>query len=251
MERTDRAGLATFFAADEPLHQGATLSLGPSVVRHLRALRQGPGHAVRLTDGAGRQATGSVVRLSHETVTIEVSHVEDVAPLPPIHLLVPIGDRERMLWLAEKVTELGVTTWRPVLWRHSKSVRPRGEGSSFALKARARMISALEQSRGAYLPLAHPEAPPERAVAAVPEGRRIMLDPAGTPLLSHAVEAPVTLALGPEGGLDPKERGLLEASGFVPASLGASILRFETAAVAAVAIVRAAFDAHRGVAHVD
>ncbi|HEX7123341.1 MAG TPA: 16S rRNA (uracil(1498)-N(3))-methyltransferase, partial [Gemmatimonadaceae bacterium] len=192
MERTDRASLATFFAADEPLHHGAILSLGPSVVRHLRALRQGPGHTVRLTDGSGRQAIGTVVRLSHETVSIQISDVEQVAPLPPIHLLVPIGDRERMLWLAEKVTELGVTTWRPVLWRHSKSVRPRGEGPTFALKARARMISALEQSRGAYLPLAHPEAPPERAVAAVPEGQRIVLDPAGAPLLSQTVEAPVT-----------------------------------------------------------
>ena len=54
--------------------------------------------------------------------------------------------------LAEKVTELGVTSWRPVVWRRSKSVSPRGEGPTFQGKVRGRMTSALIQSGSGWLP---------------------------------------------------------------------------------------------------
>lgn len=248
MERTDRAAIATFFAGDEPLRSGAMLSLGEHVARHVRALRQSPGHEIRLTDGAGRRASGTLVRVAGDAVTVQLREIEELAPLPPVHLLVPIGDKERMLWLAEKATEMGIATWRPVLWRRSRSVRPRGEGPTFALKSRARMISALEQSGGAHLPLAHPEAPPDRAIAALPPGSRIILDPSAEPLLGAPLAAPVSIALGPEGGLEDAELDLLDRAQFVRASLGPNILRFETAALAAVAVVRAALHANRGAA---
>jgi len=54
----------------------------------------------------------------------------------------------------------------------------------------------------------------------------------------------VTLAIGPEGGFEPSEIAALDAAGFVPVSLGANVLRFETAAIAGVAAVRAALDAN-------
>lgn len=238
MERSHRPGVATFFAADEPLLPGATISLGESVVRHVRAVRYGVGNAIRLTDGAGKRAHATIVRLSRETVAAQIDAIEEVAPLPPVHALVPVADRERMLWLAEKAVELGVTSWRPVLWKRSRSVMPRGEGPTFTRKVRAKMAGALEQSEGAHLPLLFPEAPPDRAIAAAPEGTRVVLDPAGVPLLEVDLRGPVTLAIGPEGGLDPAELVQLDAAGFVRASLGPGILRFETAAVAAIAIVR-------------
>jgi 16S rRNA (uracil1498-N3)-methyltransferase len=145
-----------------------------------------------------------------------------------------------MLWLAEKCAELAAASWRPVLWRRSRSVRPRGEGPTFAGKVRARMVAALEQSGGTRLPVIYPEATPERAVSAVPDGARILLVPGGTPILGVRPRAPVTLAIGPEGGLDAAELDLLRAAGFIEASLTESILRFETAAVAALAVARAA-----------
>lgn len=238
MERAHHPGLATFFAAEEPLAPGATVSLGESVARHVRALRYGVGSEIRLIDGMGKRAQGTIVRLSRETVAAQIDAVQEVAPLPALHALVPVADRERMLWLAEKVVELGVTSWRPVMWKRSRSVMPRGEGPTFTRKVRARMAGALEQSGGAYLPLLFPEATPERAIAAAPEGARVVLDPGGDPLIDVDLAAPVTLAIGPEGGLDPAELAQLQAAGFVRASLGPGILRFETAAVAAVAITR-------------
>jgi len=142
-----------------------------------------------------------------------------------------------MLWLAEKVTELGITSWRPVVWRRSKSVSPRGEGPMFQAKVRGRMTSALIQSGGAWLPDLFPEASVERAVSAAPVGTRLLLARDGTPVHDASIREPVTIALGPEGGIDPTEQSIFVDAGFLPVRLGASTLRFETAGIAAVAIV--------------
>ena len=198
------------------------------------------------------------MKLSKSYAAVDVQLVESEAPPPAVHLLVPIADRERMLWLAEKATELGLASWRPVMWRRSKSVSPRGEGVGFQEKVRARMIAALTQSGGSWLPTLFPDAPLERAILAAPEGGglRFLLDQEGAPMLLHVRaevgdtpalgRSPLTLALGPEGGLEPAERDALRGAGFVPVSLGDRTLRFETAGLAALAIVRAALTASSG-----
>ena len=190
-------------------------------------------------DGHGGRATGVLRRLAKSSATVEVGDVEQVSPPPVLHLLVPIADKERMLWLAEKATELGVASWRPVSWRRSRNVTPRGEGAAFMAKVRARMLSALEQSGGAWLPSAFPDASIERALAAAPEGERLLLVQDGSPMLVRPLTAPIVLAVGPEGGIEPDERARFLEAGFRPVSLGDTVLRFETAAIAALAIARA------------
>ena len=135
--------------------------------------------------------------------------------------------------------ELGVTSWRPVIWRRSKSVSPRGEGPMFQAKVRARMTSALIQSGSGWLPDLFPEATVERAVAAAPLGTRILLTRDGEPIAGVPMHAPITIALGPEGGIEPAERDIFIGAAFLPVKLGSSTLRFETAGVAAVAIAAA------------
>jgi 16S rRNA (uracil1498-N3)-methyltransferase len=216
------------------------VSLGEGVARHAHVLRLGLGAPVHLIDGAGHRASGTIVRLAKESAVIEVNLVEDVPSPADVHLLVPVADRDRTLWLAEKCVELRAASWRPVFWRRSRSVKPRGEGPMFAARVRTRMIAALEQSSGARLPVLYPEATVERAVLAAPEGSRLLLARDGAPLLSCDLRAPVTLAVGPEGGMERDEIDLLERGAFRPASLGDSILRFETAAIAALSVVRAA-----------
>ena len=251
MERTRTAPLATFFMTEEPLEPRAQVSLGESVARHLRARRLGAGVTIALVDGAGRRATAMVVREAKDTVTAEIGEVEELPHLPEVHLMVPVADRDRMLWLAEKGAELGVTSWRPVMWRRSRSVQPRGEGPTFSAKVRARMIAALEQSGGAHLPQIYPDAPLARAVNAVPsQGTRLLLDPAAPPVFGVPLTAPVTLALGPEGGLEDAEKDELRNAGFIAVSLGPGILRFETAGAAGVAIARGLLYHQDGTAHV-
>ncbi|MBI1809504.1 MAG: RsmE family RNA methyltransferase, partial [Gemmatimonadetes bacterium] len=216
-------------------------------------LRIDAGQPVRLLDGQGGTGEGTLVRLAKRNASVHVDRAARVDPPAAVHLIVPIADRDRMLWLAEKATELVTTSWRPVLWKRSRSVSPRGEGPVFQQKIAARMASALEQSRGAWLPTVYPDATLERAIAAAPDGVRFVLDGAGAPFaraLSAALATSsaggvpaITIAVGPEGGFEEGELAQLGEAGFRAASLGQTVLRFETAAVAGLSVVRTAIDA--------
>jgi 16S rRNA (uracil1498-N3)-methyltransferase len=203
------------------------------------------GDPVRLTSGDGRRVRATISELAKRRMVVSTvgETVEEIPALPPLELWAPVGDRERMLWLAEKATELGLSAWRPVIYRRSRSVSPRGEGDAFRNKVRARMISALEQSGGAWLPELLPEATLDRALSDAHAETGLLLDVSGNPIRATLSRFTVhgsrfTLALGPEGGLDPDERDEFLAVGWRRASLGPNVLRFETAAVAALAIVR-------------
>lgn len=240
MERTRLETIAAFYTPD-PLVAGVPHALGEDAAHHMRVRRLVVGARVRLLDGAGAVAQGVIARLGKHQALVDVDEVAAVPALPPVHLGVPIADRERMLLLAEKCVELGASSWRPVLWRRSRSVSPRGEGIAFQGKLRARMVSALAQSEGGWLPDLYPVTTVERLAAATPPGPKLLLDPAGAPILETTLAGgAVTLVAGPEGGIDADEHDLLVAAGFVPVSLAGHILRFETAAIAALAIVRAA-----------
>ncbi|HVS60640.1 MAG TPA: RsmE family RNA methyltransferase [Gemmatimonadaceae bacterium] len=238
VECTDRAPVATFFAADT-LTVGGTVRLSEEAAHHIRVARVGIGDCVALRDGAGGAALGTLVKVSKSSALVDITETSELARPAPIHLLAPIADRDRMLWLAEKATELAVTSWRPVVWRRSKSVSPRGEGPTFQAKVRARMTSALIQSGGGWLPDVFPESTIERAVAAAPLGTRLLLAKDGEPIVGVPMRTPITIALGPEGGMEQSERDAFIRAAFLPVKLGESTLRFETAGVAAVAIAAA------------
>jgi 16S rRNA (uracil1498-N3)-methyltransferase len=239
VERDDREAVASFLLAEQPLTPGTTVSLGDEVARHVRVRRLGVGACLALLDGQGHRAIGTLVRLN-PTIAVEIGSLSVASPAPALHLIVPIADKDRMMWLAEKVAELGVTSWRPVLYRRSRSVKPRGEGPTFTAKVKARMASALEQSGGRWLPALYPESTLARAIQALPSaGVRLVLDPGGSGIMAMSLTPPVTVAIGPEGGLEEDELLLLEQAGFARVALGGDILRFETAAIAGAAIVRA------------
>jgi 16S rRNA (uracil1498-N3)-methyltransferase len=244
VERRAHAGIATFFA-EQGFGGARQLSLGESEAHHVRVRRLNVGDRVRLVDGAGHSAEGVLIRIARAQAVVEVDgeSVVEHEPAPDVHLMLPVADRERMLLLAEKAVELAASSWRPVLWRRSRSVVPRGEGVAFQGKLRARMVAALTQSGGAWLPAHHPDAPLDRAIAAAPEGVRLLLDAGGGAFPRTAVQAPVTIAVGPEGGMEDAEREALVAAGFLPVSLGPTTLRFETAAVVALGLARAVLSA--------
>jgi 16S rRNA (uracil1498-N3)-methyltransferase len=244
--------LATFVTT-EPFASGQTVTLGEDEAHHIRVLRLEVGQQVGLLDGRGARGLGALVRVAKRHAAVAVDRVTSVEPPPSVHLILPVADRDRMLWLAEKATELAATSWRPVAFKRSKSVTPRGEGTTFQQKVAARMAGALGQSHGAWLPIPYPEATVERAIAATPDGPKLILEMAGEPIGLLMAEAianarehgagflkPITIVVGPEGGMESAEIELFKSAGFRPVSLGLTVLRFETAAVAALAVVRAA-----------
>jgi 16S rRNA (uracil1498-N3)-methyltransferase len=229
-------GTVIGLVAPGPFTVGETVTVSDAATHHLRVRRAVMGNAITLYDGAGTVAEGQLTLLTTHQAVASVTSVHHAPPPPAVHLLVPIADRDRMLWLAEKATEIGLTSWRPVRWRRSRSVSPRGEGEGFAEKVRARMCAAIEQSGNPWLPTIEPDAEPDQAAESATGARYILT--AGAPAISGALSAPVTLALGPEGGLEDDEAALFERSGFVPVSVGAYTLRFETAGMVALGLVR-------------
>ena len=240
MERGDRASLATFFVP-EALRDGARVDLDGGVAQHARVRRVQVGEHVRLTNGAGTTATALVEQIAKRGIQVVVQEASYADPPPHLALLAPVADRDRMLWLAEKCAELAVSVWQPVVFRRSSSVSPRGEGEAFRRKVQARMIGALEQSGGAWLPEIHAEIPLAQALVSRQgdDVHRLLLDSGGARLVRADVRGAVDLLLGPEGGIDMSELDLLTRDhGWVPVSLAETTLRFETAGVVAVGIVR-------------
>jgi 16S rRNA (uracil1498-N3)-methyltransferase len=239
VDRAHHAPVATFYA---PELWSALVELDERAAHHASVKRLEVGDAVRLTSGDGRRASGHIAELRKGRLSVECvpQSVHRVDKPPHVELWAPVGDRDRMLLLAEKAVELGVTSWRSVVYRRSRSVNPRGEGPTFLEKLRARMIAALEQSDNAWLPRILPEATIDAVAECTHTGGALLLDPLGQPLveLMESVHAPVTIALGPEGGLEPEERDVFTSLGWRTASIGDNILRFETAGIAGLALVR-------------
>jgi len=256
VERADRASLIALPGAYTPT---ALQSTGPRLLdeetaHHFRVRRLVVGDMVRVTDGSGVIGTGPLTTLGKRSATVEVIEIRHEPEPPPVRLLVPVADRDRTLWLAEKSAEMGVREWTPLSWHRSRSVSPRGEGESFRARVRARMVAALIQSGGAWLPHLYEDMAGEKFVAdqgGNDDGIALLLDANGPPLL--AVLAPlldrpspdgeqprIALALGPEGGLTEAEVAALVGAGFRSCSLGPRVLRFETAAIAALAVIGAA-----------
>jgi len=215
------------------------VTLSDEAAHHIRVARVAVGDCIALRDGAGRAALGTLVKVSRSSALVDVSETSEIPRPALIHLLAPVADRERMLWLGGKEGGLGGTGLGPVIWRRSKSVSPRGEGPTFQAKVLARMTSALIQSGGGWLPDMFPEATVERAISAAPLGTRLLLTKDGEPIAGVPMHIPITIALGPEGGMEPAERDLFIGAAFLPVKLGSSTLRFETAGMAAVAIAAA------------
>ena len=242
MEREDRAPVGTFYA---PGAWSDCVDLPDGAAHHAHVKRLAMGDIVRLSSGDGRRAFGEITVLTKRrlVVAIDASTIAEMAAPARVDLWAPIGDRDRMLMLAEKAVELGATAWQPVTYARSRSVSPRGEGESFREKLQLRMIGALEQCGGAWLPELHRETTLDGALAADAvsrEGVRLLLDSGGEPMseVVRDLAGPVRIALGPEGGLEDKERAQFIRAGWRTVSLGGNVLRFETAGVAALAIVR-------------
>jgi len=203
-----------------------------------RVRRARVGDAVEVVDGAGRRAAATIARITEGETTLVLAAPEQIAARPPhVRALVPLIKGDRMDACLEKLVEVGVD--EIVVWPAARSVvrLPTEKRDARLARYRAALVAAARQSGRAQVPaLAFAEL--AAAIAALPAGARLVLDPAcdGEPVTDPA---DVTIASGPEGGFAAAELEQLAAAGFTPVGLGPRVLRADTAPVVGVALVRA------------
>jgi 16S rRNA (uracil1498-N3)-methyltransferase len=229
----------------EPLAPGARLALAPTQANYLlNVLRMRPSESVIVFNGRDGAWLASLSAAGKRDAALEV--LEQTAPqTPPSDLWFGFAPLKtgRLDYLVQKATEMGAGVIRPVITRFTQApgkVRPD--------KLVANVIEAAEQCEVLTVP-AVPEAIGLEALLAGwqhAQGLRrlIFCDEAAPPrsplrALGELQGLPVGLLVGPEGGFSDDERRLLLTQPYVvPISLGPRILRADTAAVAALAVVQ-------------
>lgn len=225
------------------LQPGADLELPAGAARHVQVLRLQPGSAITLFNGEGGEHAATVTHMGRSSVGVRI---DGFAPVEReighrVHLAVGMPANDRMDWLVEKATELGVAGIWPLVTERSV-LRLKGERADRKQAHwQAIAIAACEQCGRNRVPRVH--APldvarlPIAAAAAAPQAGRFVLSLAegSRPwqAMGKAAQAQdLVLVNGPEGGLAPGEEAALLAQGFVPVSLGTRVLRAETAPLA-------------------
>ena len=240
------------FYADLALVPGSSVSLPERAARHVQVLRLQPGDAITLFNGQGNGEPGSegeftatVERMgrSDVQVTIGAYTATQREASRAVHLMVGMPANERMDWLVEKATELGVASIQPLMSERSV-LRLKGERADKKLAHwRGVAMAACEQCGRNRLPVIH-EATDlagwlKSATGQAPGVRLLLSLQAGTRPLAQAVTptGALTFLSGPEGGLSATEEAAAIACGFAPVTLGPRVLRAETAPLACLSFL--------------
>jgi 16S rRNA (uracil1498-N3)-methyltransferase len=213
----------------------------------VRVLRVEPGQSYEISDGASVYL-GTVAEARKSRVVFDVGERVALKPLPVrITLAFSLIKFDRLEWILEKGTEVGVEIFQPVIAERSEKGLERA-----AEKRRERweriVMEAAQQSRRDALPVLREVVSLRETVREEAEVR-LLLDEAAeaTPILKvPAIGARVALMLGPEGGWTGEERAAITGAGWTAVSLGPQILRAETAAVVGVGMVMGAWMARLG-----
>ena len=225
----------------------ATATLVGAQAEHMaRVLRAQPGMEADVVAG-GHVFHAEVAAVSSSEVRFNLITEFEADPALPLTLVLAVYKFDRMEWVIEKATELGVAALAPVIARRTE------KHLALAAEKRAerwRRIAheAAQQARRSDVPIIFDPAPLAARVRAASEATRIVLaEQERTTTLRNALDEAVTaaeeemptleIAVGPEGGWAPEEEALFDANGWRAVSLGPRILRAETAAVTAMAVI--------------
>jgi 16S rRNA (uracil1498-N3)-methyltransferase len=242
---------------DAELTPGAIVELPRETASHLaKVLRARSGDSIILFRGDGREYSGSVESVRGSRVTASVGNGADVDRESPFAITlvqcVPRGDR--MDFIVQKATELGVTRIVPVLSQRSVVRLDAAQAESKAAHWRAVVVNACEQCGRNRLPIIEAPAPlidhlgseaylgNGAAAGGGPRTARFVLEPDVDPgVAPRAPETAAQIAVGPEGGFDDEELEAFRIAGFMRLRLGPRILRTETAAIAALTWLQTRF----------
>ena len=231
-----------------PLAPGARVALPEDAATHLlRVLRLQPGDPCVLFNGDGNDYEARLLAAGKRGYDAEVVSVRAAAaaesPLR-IVLLQGIARGDKMDWILQKATELGVAGIVPVSSERSEVRLDAARAEKRLAHWRGIVASACGQSgRGVLPPVSAPQPLADAIAAPGLPGARFLLDPEADASIA-SMPAPgdgCLLAVGPEGGWSPRDRAQLQAAGFSGLRLGPRILRTETAGIAAIAALQSRF----------
>ena len=215
------------------------MELPADTSRHIQVLRLQPGAAITLFDGLGGEYEACILQMGRHTVAARIDSHQTLERESAVysHIVIGMPANERMDWLVEKATELGVARITPLMTAH-------GVLRLNAERAHKRQLhwlgiaqAACAQSGRNTLPQIDVPQSWSAWLSTLPQddsGSRWMLSlsAASTPMNALAQTQRVVLLSGPEGGLSREEETQALERGFLPVRLGARVLRAETAPLA-------------------
>ena len=227
----------------QKLQSNASIELEPGPSQHLsRVLRMKPGDGIILFDGTGGQYPATINELGRKSVVATSADFDPVERESGLclHLGIAISRGERMDWVVQKATELGVGAITPLRTERTE-FRLRGERAEKKLRHWQQVAtSACEQCGRNRLPRIQPVQDLAQWISTVQADIRLVLHHrAGTAQSGATSPSSIALLVGPEGGLSPAEITAAEQAQFSSMQLGPRILRTETAPLAAIAILQA------------
>jgi 16S rRNA (uracil1498-N3)-methyltransferase len=228
------------------IRRGIAELTGPEAEHLVRVLRAEPGQVYEISDNHNVYlAEIEVARKSVVSFRV-LEALELPRPSVRIVLLAALIKFDRFEWLIEKATELGVATIQPI-----DAVRTERGLAEASIKRRVRWqkvaLEASQQSRRVHLPMIEQTIPFAKAVDVKASGRLLLDESLDAPPIlqmlpqERTADDCVALFAGPEGGWTEEERTQAIGSGWFPCSLGKTLLRAETAALAALAVIQAAW----------
>ncbi len=232
----------------------ATATLVGAQAEHMaRVLRAQPGMEADVVAG-GHVFHAQVAAVAPDEVRFNLISELEADPALPVTLVMAVYKFDHMEWAIEKATELGVAAIAPVVARRTE--KHLAQGAANRVERWRRIVhEAAKQSRRSDVPIVFDPSPLAARVRAESEAAGddlgsahiVLAEQERTTTLRHALkevlaaagtETPaIEIAIGPEGGWAPSEEALFDANGWRAASLGPRILRAETAAIAALAVV--------------
>ena len=240
------------FHCSADLVPGLEVALPAGAARHVQVLRMQPGETITLfhgvlgaPEGPGGEWDATITHMGRSEVQVQVGahHAVEREASGSVHLAVGMPANDRMDWLVEKATELGVASIQPLMTERSVLRLSNERADKKVAHWQSVAISGCEQCGGNRVPTIHPVKSLNawlQAQPAVATDARWLLSlcEGSVPLhqhQSHGTPRHATFLSGPEGGLSPAEEAAAAACGFAPVTLGPRVLRAETAALTALA----------------
>lgn len=228
---------------DQPLVAGSDMLLPADAAHHIGVvLRATVGQAVILFDGRGVEAQADITQCTRKQVRVRINSVEKADRESPlvIHLAIGVSRGERMEFVLQKSTELGVAAITPLLCERSEVRLADDRWQKKSEQWQKIIVSACEQSGRTKIPLLHAPVDLVTCLANDNSEQRFVLHHRSEKGLQREGKAPrsVLLLIGPEGGLSATEIATAQAAGCCALTLGPRVLRTETAPLAAISVLQ-------------